>query len=36
VALGPVMSVFGLQRGGSSARPHPRPRPEDQPPGTTG
>ncbi|HJS97321.1 MAG TPA: NAD(P)H-dependent oxidoreductase subunit E [Solirubrobacteraceae bacterium] len=36
VALGPVMSVFGLQRGGSSARPHPRPKPEDQPPGTTG
>jgi NADH:ubiquinone oxidoreductase subunit F (NADH-binding)/NADH:ubiquinone oxidoreductase subunit E len=36
VALGPVMSVLGRQRGGSSARPHPRPKPEDQPPGTTG
>jgi NADH:ubiquinone oxidoreductase subunit F (NADH-binding) len=36
VALGPVMSVLGLQRGGSIARPHPRPKPEDQPPGTTG
>jgi NADH:ubiquinone oxidoreductase subunit F (NADH-binding) len=27
VALGPVMSVLGLQRGGTAARPHPRPRP---------
>ena len=36
VALGPVMSVLGLQRGGTTARPHPRPKPEDQPPGTTG
>jgi formate dehydrogenase beta subunit len=36
VALGPVMSVLGLQRGGTSARPHPRPKPEDQPPGATG
>jgi NADH:ubiquinone oxidoreductase subunit F (NADH-binding) len=36
VALGAVMSVLGLQRGGSSARPHPRPKPEDQAPGTTG
>ena len=36
VALGPVMSVLGRQRGGTSARPHPRPTPEDQPPGATG
>jgi formate dehydrogenase beta subunit len=36
VALGPVMSVLGLQRGATSARPHPLPKPEDQPPGTTG
>jgi formate dehydrogenase beta subunit len=36
VALGPVMSVLGRQRGGTSARPHPRPEPADQPPGTTG
>jgi NADH:ubiquinone oxidoreductase subunit F (NADH-binding)/NADH:ubiquinone oxidoreductase subunit E len=27
VALGPVASVLGLQRGGTAARPHPRPRP---------
>ena len=27
VALGPVMSVFGMQRGGTEARPHPRPAP---------
>jgi NADH:ubiquinone oxidoreductase subunit F (NADH-binding)/NADH:ubiquinone oxidoreductase subunit E len=25
VALGPVVSVFGLERGGTEARPHPRP-----------
>jgi formate dehydrogenase beta subunit len=25
VALGPVMSVFGMERGGTEARPHPRP-----------
>ena len=25
VALGPVMSVLGLERGGTEARPHPRP-----------
>jgi NADH:ubiquinone oxidoreductase subunit F (NADH-binding)/NADH:ubiquinone oxidoreductase subunit E len=25
VALGPVMSVLGMQRGGTEARPHPRP-----------
>ena len=25
VALGPVVSVFGMQRGGTEARPHPRP-----------
>jgi NADH:ubiquinone oxidoreductase subunit F (NADH-binding)/NADH:ubiquinone oxidoreductase subunit E len=25
VALGPVMSVFGLERGATKARPHPRP-----------
>ena len=25
VALGPVMSVMGMQRGGTEARPHPRP-----------
>ncbi|MBV8998950.1 MAG: SLBB domain-containing protein, partial [Solirubrobacterales bacterium] len=36
VALGPVMSVLGRQRGATSARPHPRPEPEDAPPGTTG
>jgi formate dehydrogenase beta subunit len=27
VALGPVASVLGLQRGGTAARPHPRPQP---------
>ncbi len=36
VALGPVMSVLGRARGGTAVRPHPRPKPEDQPPGTTG
>ena len=31
VALGPVMSVFGMERGGTEARPHPRPpRPPDR------
>jgi formate dehydrogenase beta subunit len=31
VALGPVMSVFGLERGATEARPHPRPeRPPDR------
>jgi formate dehydrogenase beta subunit len=31
VALGPVMSVFGLERGGTQARPQPRPaRPPDR------
>jgi NADH:ubiquinone oxidoreductase subunit F (NADH-binding)/NADH:ubiquinone oxidoreductase subunit E len=31
VALGPVMSVIGLQRGATKARPHPRPeRPPDR------
>jgi formate dehydrogenase beta subunit len=30
VALGPVVSVLGLPRGATAARPHPRP---DQPPG---
>jgi NADH:ubiquinone oxidoreductase subunit F (NADH-binding) len=31
VALGPVMSVLGMQRGGTEARPHPRPvRPPDR------
>jgi NADH:ubiquinone oxidoreductase subunit F (NADH-binding)/NADH:ubiquinone oxidoreductase subunit E len=30
VAIGPVMSVVGMQRGGTEARPHPRPpRPPD-------
>jgi NADH:ubiquinone oxidoreductase subunit F (NADH-binding)/NADH:ubiquinone oxidoreductase subunit E len=30
VALGPVMSVFGMERGATKARPHPRPeRPRD-------
>jgi formate dehydrogenase beta subunit len=30
VALGPVMSVIGMERGGTEARPHPRPaRPPD-------
>jgi formate dehydrogenase beta subunit len=28
VALGPVMSVIGMQRGGTEARPHPRPSPD--------
>ena len=33
VALGPVMSVFGMERGATEARPHPRPeRPPDRPP----
>jgi formate dehydrogenase beta subunit len=27
VALGPVMSVLGMERGGTEARPHPRPAP---------
>jgi formate dehydrogenase beta subunit len=27
VALGPVMSVLGMERGGTKARPHPRPAP---------
>ena len=39
VALGPAISVLGLKRGGTEARPHPRPaRPPDQaagPPATT-
>jgi formate dehydrogenase beta subunit len=31
VALGPVMSVFGMERGATKARPHPRPeRPPDR------
>jgi formate dehydrogenase/NADH-quinone oxidoreductase subunit F len=31
VALGPAISVLGLKRGGTEARPHPRPpRPPDQ------
>ena len=31
VALGPAISVLGLERGGTEARPHPRPeRPPDQ------
>ena len=35
VAMGPVMSVIGMQRGGAEARPHPRPpRPPDRPSGT--
>jgi NADH:ubiquinone oxidoreductase subunit F (NADH-binding) len=25
VALGPVTSVLGMERGGTAARPHPRP-----------
>jgi NADH:ubiquinone oxidoreductase subunit F (NADH-binding) len=25
VALGPVLSVLGMERGGTEARPHPRP-----------
>ena len=33
VALGPVASVLGLQRGGAVARPQPRPEPSGQPPG---
>ncbi len=33
VALGPVASVLGLQRGGAVVRPHPRPEPSDQQPG---
>jgi NADH:ubiquinone oxidoreductase subunit F (NADH-binding) len=32
VALGPVMSVIGMERGATAARPHPRPaRPPDSP-----
>ncbi len=33
VALGPVASVLGLQRGGTAVRPHPRPEPSGQQPG---
>ena len=36
VALGPAISVLGLKRGGTEARPHPRPaRPPDQTTGQT-
>ena len=36
VALGPAISVMGLKRGGTAARPHPRPaRPPDQTTGQT-
>ena len=36
VALGPAISVMGLKRGGTEARPHPRPaRPPDQTTGQT-
>ncbi len=36
VALGPAISVLGLKRGGTEARPHPRPaRPPDQAAGST-
>ena len=31
VALGPAISVLGLKRGGTEARPHPRPRAADRP-----
>jgi NADH:ubiquinone oxidoreductase subunit F (NADH-binding)/NADH:ubiquinone oxidoreductase subunit E len=37
VALGPVMSVMGMQRGGTEARPQPRPeRPPERPSGADG
>jgi formate dehydrogenase beta subunit len=37
VALGPMMSVMGMQRGGTEARPQPRPeRPPERPSGADG
>jgi hypothetical protein len=37
VALGPAISVLGLKRGGTDARPHPRPpRAPDQAAGSDG